>query len=237
MPSMPSQPVARLERGHLAEELERVVAALLADPAQGRLDPGAFWLARPPGRIVSTSSGSGAASIAAQSGADAVGQPDAAPAGARVVGLDLAVARVARAQRLERDLGVRVGAVLGEDRQDQLARRVEPSLPGRPAVPPGQLVEDERHEPGPIALEALRPGPARVGEPPLARASGRADAGRSSGAASTSAIVDAVTGSRQPGSDAPTPGAARAPTGQRSVVGEAGPPPTIVDRATRRRRP
>ena len=39
MPSMLRQPGARLERGHVAEELERVVAALLADAAERRLEP------------------------------------------------------------------------------------------------------------------------------------------------------------------------------------------------------
>ena len=130
---------------------------------------GAFWLPSPPGRIVSTSSGSGANSTAAQSGATPVGQADAAPAGARVVRLDLAAARVARAEGLERHLGVRVGAVLGEDRQDQLAGRVEPALPGRPAVEPGEPVEDERDEARPVALEALGPGPPGIRELALAR--------------------------------------------------------------------
>ena len=39
IPLMPVSHVARLERRHLAEELERVVAALLADRAERGLDP------------------------------------------------------------------------------------------------------------------------------------------------------------------------------------------------------
>ena len=41
------QPVARLERGHVAEELERVVAAFLADVAQRGLDPRRLLVAEP----------------------------------------------------------------------------------------------------------------------------------------------------------------------------------------------
>ena len=62
-----------------------------------------------------------------------------------------------------------VGAVLGEDRQDQLARRVEPALPGRPAVDPGEAVQHEGDEPGPIALERLAQRPPGIRELALAR--------------------------------------------------------------------
>ena len=70
------QPVARLEGGHVAEELERVVAALLADLPQRGLDARRLLVAagRPAG---STRSARGAARTrrAAQSGATPSGSP------------------------------------------------------------------------------------------------------------------------------------------------------------------
>ena len=84
--------------------------------------------------MTSMSSGSGAYSTLDQSGGAAVEQPVAAPADARVVDLGLAVAGIGGAERLVRLLGVRVGGVLGEDREDQLARRVEARLPDLLAV-------------------------------------------------------------------------------------------------------
>ena len=135
------QPVARLEGGHLAQELEGVVAAFLADMPQGRLDPWRLLVAEAarPDRLDQL--GEWRELDGGPVGRDPVGQPNAAPAGARVVRLDLAAARVARAKRLERHLGAGVGAVLGEDREDQLAGRVEPALPRRVPVQPGQAVE------------------------------------------------------------------------------------------------
>ena len=47
MPLIAGQPVARLERGHVAEELERVVAAFLADLAERRLDPRRLLVGEP----------------------------------------------------------------------------------------------------------------------------------------------------------------------------------------------
>src|SRR5664280_2557007 len=86
---------------------------------------GAFWLAKPPGRMTSVSSGIGAASTAAQSG------------GGR---------RIGGPERGERDLGVDVGAVLGEDREDQFADGVEAGLPGGPTMNLGQAIENEGDE-------------------------------------------------------------------------------------------
>ena len=78
-------------------------------------------------------------------------------------------ARIRLAQRLERDLGVHVGAVLGEDRQDELARRIEPALPDRSPVQALELVQREPRKPGPVSLEPLRVARARVGELALPR--------------------------------------------------------------------
>ena len=79
------QPVAGLERRHLAEELEGVVAALLADPAQGRLEARRLLVgeaARPDdvGQL-----GEWRELDPFQSGGAPSRQPDPAPAGARVV--------------------------------------------------------------------------------------------------------------------------------------------------------
>ena len=132
MPSIWVQPVARLDRGQVAEELERVVAALLADPAQGRLEPRRLlvgqaarpddvgqlgeWRELDPRPVRRRPSGSPNPPQPA---------PGFAPRRAR--------ARIRAAERFERAFGVRVGAVLGQDREDQLARRVEAALPGRAA--------------------------------------------------------------------------------------------------------
>ncbi len=112
---------------------------------------GAFWLAMPPGRMTSVSSASGAASTADQSGGGRSGrprppQPGSARGSAGGAGVDRRSRRVGGAQRLERDLGVDVGAVGGQDRQHQLADRIEAGLPDRPAVGLGQAVEDEGDE-------------------------------------------------------------------------------------------
>src|SRR6185503_11444950 len=87
-----------------------------------------------------------------------VGQPDAAPARSGVVLLDRQARGIRLAQLLERVLGVHVGAVLGEDREDQLRRRVPAALPGVVAVQSGELVEGEADEAGPGTVEALPPG-------------------------------------------------------------------------------
>ena len=126
MPSIGGEPVARLERRQVAEELERVVAALLADVAQRRLEPGRLLrpeAARPDDvdelgerRVLDrrpVRRRRGRQAVAAPADARACGPP-----GSRSLGY-------ARPQRLERLLGVDVGGVLGEDREDQLARRVE----------------------------------------------------------------------------------------------------------------
>ena len=49
--------------------------------------------------------------------------------------------RIGRPERHERLLGVDVGAVLGEDREDQLGRRVEPAAPDLRAVEVAERVE------------------------------------------------------------------------------------------------
>ena len=133
MPLICGQPVARLEGGHVAEELERVVAALLADRAAA--SPGAAAPSGSPGRPA------GSTSISSGSGANSTARPvrrRPRPAARRrpspAPGLWASTgsrARVGPPERLERDLGVRVGAVLGQDREDQLARRVEAALPDR----------------------------------------------------------------------------------------------------------
>ena len=87
MPSMLGQPVAGLERRHVAEELERVVAALLADRAQRRLEPRRL-LVREPARPDHVDQ------LRERRELDggpvrrrALGQPDPAPAAAGVVRL------------------------------------------------------------------------------------------------------------------------------------------------------
>ena len=128
--------------------------------------------------MTSTSSGSGANSTAAQSGGDPSGSPTPPQPMPGLWTSGRQPGRIGLAQALEGDLGVRVGAVLGEDRQDQLAGRVEAALPGLAPVDAGKAVEDVSDE--------TRAGSARV----ASRRSGR---GRrtcaSSGAASTSASV------------------------------------------------
>ena len=90
---------------------------------------GAFCGARPPGRMTSISSSSGACSTASQSGAEPAVEAAAAPAlgwRLRAVGRGHPVdrhrpiRRVGGAERLERALGVHVGGVLGKDREDEL---------------------------------------------------------------------------------------------------------------------
>src|SRR3954449_6906083 len=109
------QPGARVERSHLAKELERVVAAFLADPPERRLDPGRLLVAEAadPDRLDQL--GEWRELDRTPVGSDAVRQALAAPTCPRVVRLDLAAARVARPQSLERGLGTRVCAVLGQD--------------------------------------------------------------------------------------------------------------------------
>ena len=158
----PGQPVARLERGHVAEELERVVAALLADLAERRLDPRRL-LGGEPGRTDDVHQLLDRGELDARPvRRRAVRQAAAAPALARVVMLRRKPRRVERAEPLERDLGVRVGGVLGEDREDQLARRVEAAVPLRVAVDAGELVEGEVDEARPVAIEAPLPGDDRI---------------------------------------------------------------------------
>ena len=84
-------------------------------------------------------------------------QAVAAPADAGVVDLGVAAGRVGVAERLERLLGVRVGGVLGEDREDQLARGVEPRLPDLLAVRRGEAVEHVPLEPRPVAPQVASP--------------------------------------------------------------------------------
>src|SRR6476620_3979510 len=77
--------------------------------------------------------------------------------------------RVGVPKRLERDLRIDVGAVLGEDREDQLAGGVEPTLPDRAPVQALELIKREPRKPGPVSLEPLRVARARVGELALPR--------------------------------------------------------------------
>ena len=128
---------------------------------------GAFWVASPAGRMTSISSSIGANSTARPVRRRAVLQAAAAPALARVVMLRRETRRVGRAERLERDLGVHVRGVLGEDREDQLARRVEAADPLWVAVDAGELVEREVDEARPVPIEAPLPGDDRIRLPSL----------------------------------------------------------------------
>ena len=152
------QPVARLERRHVAEELEAVVAALLADVAERRLEARRLLRARGrPGRMTSISWGSGAFSTAVQSGGGAVDRPSPPQPMPGPVLLGRPVAGVRAPQRLVRLLGVHVRGVLGEDREDQLARGVQAGLPPLLAVLAGEAVEDVPLEARPVAAQVARP--------------------------------------------------------------------------------
>ena len=120
--------------------------------------------------MTSVSSGSGANSTRAQSGAAPSGSPNPPQPAPGLWASTGPPPGYARRSASNAHLGVGVGAVLGEDRQDQLARRVQAALPGRAAVARGEAVEHERHEPRPIALEPLRVARAGVGELALLRA-------------------------------------------------------------------
>ena len=95
------------------------------------------------------------------------GEPDAAPAlGWRLgsirsndaVGRDRPAGRIGRTERLEGSLRVQVGGVLGQDREHQLAHRVQSLGRGRDAVEVAQPLDHEFDEPGPAAPQVPRPG-------------------------------------------------------------------------------
>src|SRR5207244_3991345 len=92
----------------------------------------------------------------------AVGEPDAAPTRAGIVLLDRLVRRVRLPQLDERLFGVHVGAVLGEDRQDQLRGWVPAALPGVVPVQLDQGIEGEADQARSRAIEALAPDQVRV---------------------------------------------------------------------------
>src|SRR4051794_2551956 len=89
------QPGARVERSHLAKELERVVAPFLADPPERRLDPGRLLVAEAadPDRLDQL--GEWRELDRSPVRRHAVREPLTTPAGARIVRLDLTGARVA----------------------------------------------------------------------------------------------------------------------------------------------
>src|SRR3954465_3717976 len=75
------QPAARVERSHLAKELERVVAAFLADPPERRLDPGRLLVPEAADPDGLDQLGEWRELDRAPIGRDAIGQPFAAPTG------------------------------------------------------------------------------------------------------------------------------------------------------------
>ena len=129
---------------------------------------GAFWVARPPIRITSISSSTGAplhrdpvrrrarleaAPPQPSGGASVPSAPIDAVDGHRPIG------RIGGAERLEGALGVQVGRVLGEDREHELAHRVEARVAPRPAVESGELRQDEgRRGRARRALQGACPG-------------------------------------------------------------------------------
>ena len=176
IPSICVSQVARLERRHVAEELERVVAAFLADRAQGRLEPWRLLVgqaARPDhvGQLGESARTRPRPSPAATpSGSPTPPQP--APG---LVGLGRPAARIglraAPRTRPRRSMSalfwvriVRISSLVGSSRRSQV---------GRP-YRVGQRVEHERRQPGPVALEPLGVARGRVGELALLRALGLA---------------------------------------------------------------
>ena len=76
---------------------------------------------------------------------------------------DRPVGRVGGAERLEGALGVHVGGVLGEDREDELGDGVQAGVAAGGPVERGELGQHERDEAGAAALERAGPGPGGVG--------------------------------------------------------------------------
>ena len=107
MPSIARQPVAGLERRHVAEELEGVVAALLADRPQRRLEARRLLVGQAAGPDDVVSSSIGANSTAAQSGGAPSGRPTPPQPLPGMVLLRRQAARIGAPERLERLLGVR----------------------------------------------------------------------------------------------------------------------------------
>ena len=114
----PGQPVPRLERGHAPEELQGVVTALLAELTQGCLDPRRLLVGEAARTDRVDQLRERRPLHRRPIGRPPIREAAATPAGARVVRLNGAIRWVPMAQRLERDLGVDVGTVLGQDRQD-----------------------------------------------------------------------------------------------------------------------
>src|SRR5204863_7441407 len=80
-----------------------------------------------------------------------------APAGSRLVNLVGQARRVGRPQRNERLLGVDVRAVLGEDRENQLRRRVQPPTPDLRAIQLTERIERVLEQARSVASEPSRP--------------------------------------------------------------------------------
>src|SRR6185503_16062326 len=97
-----------------------------------------------------------------------IGEAVPAPADTRLVVLRGEAGRIGGPERDKRLLGIHVGRALGEDRQDQLRRRVEAALPDLRAVELAQPVERVVEEARPIPGETPRPGDRRVRLRPLA---------------------------------------------------------------------
>src|SRR4029077_13076488 len=79
------------------------------------------------------------------------GQPRAAPAGTWFVDLVRKTRGIRRPERDERLLGVDVGAVLGEDREDELRRRIEAAAPDLRAVQVAERIERVIEQARPVA--------------------------------------------------------------------------------------
>ena len=156
------QPRQRLLGCHRAQELERVVAALLEDAAQHGLD--ARRLRRP-----QTARPDDVDELVQRGVCDGrpvrrglprfrrlPSQPDKRP-GPVLPARRLGLCRPVAAQRVECLLGVDVGAVGREHRQDQLAGGVVDALPDRRAVHRAQRGQRVRHEVRPVAVEPADP--------------------------------------------------------------------------------
>ena len=138
---------------------------------------GAFCCARPPDRIASTSSSMGACSTASQSGAAASAWSPMPPQPGRLMRSSRSMvvaeaaappgrsrARISGPQALERVLRVHIGAVLGQDREHQLAGRFVDARPDRLPVA-GRRARPARTAPGRVVsgrVVSPTPSPGRA---------------------------------------------------------------------------
>src|ERR1035437_2345666 len=158
-----AEPVAGIQRRLAAEELQRVAAAVGEQCAQRGLDTGAFLRGESAGSNDVDQLGDRGSLHGRPVGRGQARQPLAAPA-REVARLGSSALRywcgwIGGSERRETRFGVGVGAVLSEDREDELAGWVQAVLPHRPTVDLGEAIEDERHQAGALLFELGGPFP------------------------------------------------------------------------------